>query len=152
MNMKNKRGLSPVIATMLLVGIVIVIAIIVFLWARGITEEAVTKFDGTNIKIVCDEVSFDASLSNNNLYLSNTGNVPIYKMKVKIYGEGGEFSTEFVQNGWPSSGLNQGGTTVAVISQSSTKILLTPILIGHSESGDVEYSCEERHGREILNV
>jgi len=47
--MTHKKGLSPVIATMLLIAIVVVIGLIIFLWFRGMTEEAITKFDGTNI-------------------------------------------------------------------------------------------------------
>ena len=39
----EKRGLSPVIATVLLVGIALVLASIVFLWAKNFIGEAVTK-------------------------------------------------------------------------------------------------------------
>ena len=49
----EKRGLSSIVATMLLILITIILASIVFLWMRGITEEAITKFDGTNIKLIC---------------------------------------------------------------------------------------------------
>ena len=47
----KKRGVSPVIATILLIGIVIVIALIVFLWLRGMQQEAITKFEGMNVEI-----------------------------------------------------------------------------------------------------
>ena len=146
--MKGKKGLSPVVATMLLVGIVIVIGLIVFMWARGITEEAVTKFDGTNIKLVCDEVSFLASYSSNQVSISNNGNVPIYRMKAKIFKDG-EFSTETIENNWPDAGLNQGGAISSMLT-AGNKILLIPVLVGHSERGNIEYTCEERHGLEII--
>ena len=149
--MVKKKGLSPVIATMLLVAIVIVIGLIVFLWFRGITEEAITKFDGTNIKLVCEEVSFDASYSNGAIFIANTGNVPIYKMKVKSIGVG-EHSTVPLEEGWPEVGLNQGGAFSGAIEGTGVeKFLLIPVLIGHSEKGDLEYSCEERNGYEIYN-
>ena len=42
---KRKKGLSPVIATVLLIGIVIALALIIFLWFRGTMKPAITKFD-----------------------------------------------------------------------------------------------------------
>jgi flagellin-like protein len=47
-NNKNKMGVSPVIATVLLVAMTVVIALIVFLWFRQIGKEVVTKF-GENV-------------------------------------------------------------------------------------------------------
>ena len=48
----DKSGLSPVIATVLLVGLVVVSGLIIFMWFRGLTQEAVVKFD-QNIQLVC---------------------------------------------------------------------------------------------------
>ncbi len=152
--MIKKRGLSPVVATVLLIAIVVVIGLIVFLWLRGITEEAVTKFDGTNIKLICDKVSFDAQYSGGQIYLSNTGNVPIYKFKAKIVGDG-SFETIVVGESdttWPSEGLNQGGVYSGSLSKAvgSKKVLLIPVLVGKTSSGVKKaYTCEERYAKEI---
>jgi flagellin-like protein len=146
----EKRGLSSIVATMLLILITIILASIVFLWMRGITEEAITKFDGTNIKLICEEVQFDASYGNGTLYIMNTGNIPIYKMKVQSFGEG-THNTETIVGSWPSTGLNQGGTfSDTIITSNINKIILIPVLIGHSKKGDVAYTCEERFGHELL--
>ena len=149
--MEGKKGLSPVIATMLLVAIVIVIGLIIFLWFRGINEEAITKFEGTNIKLVCEEVSFEASYSEGLLYIINIGNVPIYKIKVKIQGEG-SYSTETIEQGWPYLGLNQGGVYSGTLNNTAgaIKLFVIPVLVGKSDSGDSSYTCEERHGYEII--
>ncbi len=152
--MIKKRGLSPVIATVLLIAIVIIIASIVFLWFRGITEEAVTKFDGTNVKLICEKVSFDAQYSAGTIYLSNSGNVPIFKIKAKIVGDG-SFSTVVLgknDKNWPTEGLNQGGTYSGDLSEAigSNKIFLIPVLVGNTESGEKKsYTCEERYAKEI---
>ncbi len=79
----KKRGISPVIATVLLIAMVVVIGLIVFLWFRGMIEEEGTKF-GKNVKLVCDDVNFEASYSGGVLSILNIGNTPIYKMKIKI--------------------------------------------------------------------
>src|SRR3990167_3432954 len=94
--MWKKSGLSPVIATVLLVGLVVVSGVIMFAWFRGLTQEAVTKFD-QNIQMVCRDVKFDARYSNGELGLSNIGNIPIYGFSVKISGPG-EFVTENIKD------------------------------------------------------
>lgn len=151
MQIMNKRGLSPVIATMLLISIVIVIGLIIFLWLRGVNEEAITKFDGTNIKLICEEVGFEASYADGLIYIVNVGNVPIYQIKVKLVGEGSH-TTETIEQDWPALGLTQGaafsGTVTNILS--ANKILLIPVLIGKSEKGDLPYTCEERQGYEII--
>ena len=59
----NKKGVSPVIATVLLIGIVIALGLVVFFWFRSFTQEAVTKFGGENIQLVCNNVQFEGSYS-----------------------------------------------------------------------------------------
>lgn len=148
---KNKKAISPVVATILLISIVIVIGLIVFLWFRGITEEAITKFDGQNVKLVCEDVSFDASYSAGLVYISNTGNVPIFRMKAKIEGEG-SFATEFVGDDgtWPEEGLNQLGRYSGIIRTEGEKITLVPVLRGRTSEGEKTHTCDERHGFEII--
>jgi flagellin-like protein len=145
MNMRGKKALSPVIATVLLIAIVIVIGLIVFLWFRGMTEEAITKFEGKNVKLVCDEVNLEASYSGGYVYVANTGNVPIYKIKAKITSQGA-YSTEFLEIGWPETGLNQGGTYSGLISTTGEEMLLIPVLIGKTATGEKAYTCEESSG------
>ncbi|NCN52088.1 hypothetical protein GW931_03685 [archaeon] len=152
--MNKKRGMSPVVATVLLIAIVIVIGLIVFLWFKGITDEAITKFDGTNVKLVCEQVSFSAEYSNGNIGISNDGNVPIFKMKAKIIGAG-SYETVVVGEGdsnWQSTGLNQGDAYEGSLElNGATKILLIPVLIGQTESeGKKLYTCDEMYGKEIV--
>ncbi|MBL7059346.1 hypothetical protein ISS08_02750 [Candidatus Pacearchaeota archaeon] len=152
--MKNKKGVSPVIATVLLVAMVIVIALIVFLWFRGLTQEAITKFGDKNIKLVCDDVQFDFDYSGGILSVSNTGNVPIYEIYIEITTEGGNYVTQNIRdvsNGWPTTGLNQGGAfSDSVAASGAEKIAAIPVLVGDSEKGQQKYVCESRHGKEIL--
>jgi len=154
--MTNKKGVSPVIATVLLIAIVIVIAIIIFLWFRGLNEETITKFGGTNIELVCEDAAFDADYIGGNLYISNLGNVPIFSFQVKSSWQGGHQTneiTELAQEDWPEVGLNQGGTFFGAIQFETTpeKIVLIPILRGSSDAGEKNYECGElRYGHEII--
>ncbi len=144
----KKKGISPVIATVLLIAIVVIIALIVFLWFRSMTKEATTKFD-KNIELVCNDVSFDADYSGVTLNIVNTGNVPIFKIKARTYDESG-YTTEEL-DGWPSYGLNQGGAySGSLDAVNADKIVLIPVLMGSSKSGQKSFVCDEKaYGYEI---
>ena len=153
---KGEKGLSPVIATVLLVTMTIAIAVIVFLWIRGMTQEAITKFDNQNIQLICGQVSFEASYSGNTLYITNPGNVPIFDMNVKVIGEGSHQTLDLRDNSnWPKVGLNQGGvfsdSTFSELISNANQIILIPILIGDSKSGRKTYVCDEnQYGYQIM--
>ncbi len=147
----NKRGISPVIATVLLIAMVVVIGSIVFLWFRGMVQEEGTKF-GKNVKLVCDDVNFEASYSGVILSIVNTGTIPIYRMKLKILKEGSHETKDLAGN-WPGLGLNQGGTFSGDISsevEGANKIIVLPVLMGSSSEGKKSYICEEQYGYEII--
>lgn len=150
---KRKKGVSPTIATVLLIGMVVVISLIIFLWFKGLTKEAVVKFD-KNVELVCDEVKFQASYSEGSLAISNIGNVPVYEMKV-LFSNGESFDTKELGeiSEWPASGLNQGGTFSDDLSGTvgnSDSITLVPVLVGKSVSGEKSYTCDEnKYGLKI---
>ncbi|MFZ1971018.1 MAG: archaellin/type IV pilin N-terminal domain-containing protein [Candidatus Nanoarchaeia archaeon] len=148
----NKRGVSPVIATVLLIGIVIALGLIVFFWFKSFTQEAVTKFGGENVQLVCNDVKFDGSYSptDKSLAISNTGNVPIYNFNVQINGAAGAYTTQTISSlisTWPKIGINQGGVfsgniPANDIPSGATGIVLIPILMGSSNGGQQQsYTC-----------
>ena len=152
----NKMGVSPVIATVLLIAMVIVIGLIIFLWFRSLTKDAITKFGGTNIELVCEDVDFTSSYSAGILVIQNFGNVPIYGMKVKISGDGSHTTEDLnvLSNNWPTTGLKQGGvfSSVGLGSRfsSADSVLLIPVLLGTSKKGEQIHVCDERYGQEVL--
>ncbi len=145
----NKRGISPVIATVLLIAMVIIIGLVIFLWFRGVMVDYGEKF-GKNIELVCADVDFDASYSEGVLYISNLGNVPIFGMQIKILKEGSH-ETKDLSN---FNSLNQGGTFSGEISgdvSNANEIILIPILIGSSKKGEKTFMCNEKqYGYEII--
>lgn len=149
----RKKGLSPVIATVLLVGLVVVSGLIIFTWFRGLTQEAVTKFD-QNIQLVCNDVSFDARYygADETLAISNVGNVPIFGFKVKISDASGFETTDITEYAnWPEGGLNQGGAAAVNLGSVSGDIILVPVLVGTSQKGaQASFTCDERlYGQQI---
>lgn len=141
---KEKGGLSPVITTVLLIALVVVSVSIIFLWFRGMVEEGVTKF-GKNIELVCDDVAFDADYdSSGKLNIVNTGNVPIYKINLKM-SSGGNFETKELD-----AGILQGGVYSESVSIGDADTLTVfPILAGTSSSGQKTYICGGEYGKEL---
>ena len=152
----DKRGLSPVIATVLLVGLVVVSGLIIFMWFRGLTQEAVTKFD-QNIQLVCDDVQFDARYSTaGDLSIKNIGTVPIFGFKVITSSSGGHDTKDLsdLEAKWDDEGdgLIEGeATSVNIVSGLSGDITLVPVLVGTSQKGaQASFACDEKlYGREI---
>tara|TARA_Y100000310_G_C20663597_1_gene806198 strand:- start:1505 stop:1978 length:474 start_codon:yes stop_codon:yes gene_type:complete len=150
---KDKKAVSPVIATILLVGIVIIIGLIIFAWLSGLTEESVTKFD-KNAEVVCEDIKFSSSYSSSTkkLFISNDGDVPIYEMMIKRHQEKG-FETENIRDlseEWPEFGINQGqGFSDSIDFEGSVKLEIIPVIIGNSEGEQKTFTCNKRHAQEI---
>ncbi len=156
----KKKGISPVIATVLLIAMVVVIALIVFVWFRGMIGESATKM-GKNIKLVCDDVEFDASYSTSSSKLTviNRAAPPIFQLRIRLSG-GGAYGTEEItadthedpddEGLWEQMGLSQEGRFVGEFDVGSAeKITVFPVLIGESEDGRRTYVCEGQYGEEI---
>ena len=150
--LKNKKGVSPIIATVLLIAMVVVLGLIIFLWFRGFTQESVTKFD-TNVELVCGDVNFEASYikdsvdpNKGKLSVINTGNVPIYRVKVKSFGLGSYSTRELsLEDKWPVTGLNQGDAFSEDLTLDSTieEVTVIPVLMGNSKNGQTSFACNE---------
>jgi len=83
-NMRSgkKKGLSPVIASVLMIMLVLVLAAMIFLWARGFISEQIEKF-GKPIDDLCDSVDFQVERIGNKLEILNQGNVDIWHLDIK---------------------------------------------------------------------
>lgn len=148
---RGKKGLSPVVATVLLISIVIAIAVIVFLWFRSFIDDGGTKFDGENVELVCqNKVDFRAQYSSGRLSLSNTGNTPIIDFKMRISDSGGYKEKELreISEKWPDVGIGQGEAFQSedisgTVGTSTDSITLIPVLVANFDDGRRRYTCEE---------
>ena len=74
---RGKKGLSPIIATVLLIVITLIIAMIIFLWAKNFIGEKTKKFNEP-VENACERVSFDAeAFESGDIDIINRGNVPL---------------------------------------------------------------------------
>lgn len=72
----EKRGISPLIASVLVIGMVVVTASIVFFWGRGFTEEVIQKQGAISEKRLSCSTDIKINVLNNNgnqLSIENLG-------------------------------------------------------------------------------
>jgi flagellin-like protein len=140
----KKRGLSPVIASVLLIALVLVLAAIIFLWARGFISEQIEKF-GKPIEELCGDVSFDLELvdatGGYDLEVVNRGNVPIYNFDIKEIKGGNSDIQKF------KFSVNVGKSVRQAISlkADTEKIVVYPVIVGNVKGKKVNkpFTCSE---------
>lgn len=145
----NKKGVSPLIATVILIGIAIVIFGIIFFWLRGMITEQIQKF-GINIDTQCQKVAFSATRQGNNITVSNNGNIPVIGMNVKIKIDGKTLSKSIKK---PIDGVISPGEVDVIIIGDSTfnfagaqKRTIAPVIQGKGvKTGKISrYVCKEK--------
>lgn len=152
--MKTKKGVSPIVATILLIMLVVILAIIILLWARGFFKEIITKDIGTGskkIERICGEVELSTiEFDSGEFGFSNDGNVPVYDYRVLFSEDGKESLTDKASVIDPTKGKVDPGEVEKVdgiiIGSSYDSIKVIPILLGKIKTGEAEeYQCPERN-------
>ncbi len=151
--MKDKRGLSPIVATSILIVIVIILAIIILLWARGFVDEAVIKEIAGSEKRAedfCREIKMRGIVNDDDTFgFENSGTIPIFAYKVQTE-IGGNVDVVKVDN-------NNGGSVnpgfSVIVQYSSVRpyseyetVRIIPILLGKTEGSTQEFECPEING------
>ena len=134
--MNKKKGVSPVIATTLLIAIVIVLALIIFLWAKYFITERAQKL-GRDADQVCSEIQLDATFSSGELQLINIGNIPINSFEIKktIGGDVEKASNE--------TSLAIGETkTISVSGSGIESIDVIPLILGETKKERQIHKCK----------
>ncbi len=137
---RSKRGVSPVVASALLLMLTVVLAVIIFLWARGWMTEQIQKF-GRNIEEVCSEVDFDANLFDSTLEIVNRGNFNINKFEIKyFYSDGSKVESLPI-----SVDKGKAVSRDVYLDTNAEKIQLFPVLLGSWKKDKSNYyTCLEQ--------
>ncbi|MEM1535342.1 MAG: hypothetical protein QW199_02460 [Candidatus Pacearchaeota archaeon] len=147
---KAKKAIEPVVATVGLIGISLALFAIVFIWSRSFVAEQITKF-GSPIEQACTNVGFDVDVGQGtgiNFTVTNTGNVRIYKIRVKYIYEGRSEIKDYFINP-DESALEPGATGIIMESQSPQsiqKLEIIPLLLGEGvkSKNAYLYACEDK--------
>lgn len=140
----NKKGLSPVIATVLLISITLVLAVIIFIWAKSFIGERAQKFEEP-IENSCDNIKFNAEYIGGEIKIVNQGNVPLWGLEVREKGfgsltESGTFDEQTISSG------ETGRIDTGVL---SGEVVLVPIILGESGGEAKAYTCDDSYGLTI---
>ena len=150
----KKRGISPLIATVLIIGFTIVLAAAIFQWGgtlveklKGQSEEGLTKITcvsdvNIDIKQACDMINSVL------LTVDNKGNIPVKGLTVRLIGE--KTAVQKVEEGIDPFGAKKISATIPFDMRSNrpTKVEVFPrILVDgkeqtcESESRDIDLGC-----------
>lgn len=132
----KKKAVSPVIATVLLIAIVVVLSLIIFIWAKGVVKEVVMK-KGMNADQACDEIKLDIRYIGSELQITNKGNIPVSRFEFR--GKSGG-SVETIDLG--TIELQIGKSVTRDVEKSYEEITITPVILGEVETSRKIYVCK----------
>ena len=134
----NKKAISPVIATVLLIVVAIALFLLIFLWLSGFQKESISKY-GTPVETVCTNLRYEASYNAGILQVTNTGSTTIYK--VNVYVDGRLKTDKPIPQLTPAASGQVNNLGCA----SGKKIKVIPYLLGTTQKGENrEYACEQQ--------
>jgi uncharacterized ion transporter superfamily protein YfcC len=142
----KKKGLSPVIATVLLVFLVLIVIAIIILAARGFFQEQLEK-NGDSVENQCRNVKLRVDIASRlateiELEIRNDGEIGVYGIEVKEIKGGSEKPHFNLLNIGAGESMK---TLVNLEIRDLEKIVIYPVLLGGVVGGDEnkEFTCVE---------
>lgn len=154
MREKEKKGLSPVVSTVLLIVLALVLVVIVFAWARTWIGEKIEKDLGKGPEVIesfCKDVQFvaEANKGADTIDVNNIGNIPLYGVEVskRVSGSVKNIGGARFNDG---AGLPRGSGDSVQIDLNSVSIgdelIVTPVLLGETDEYKKTFVCAEEYG------
>ena len=143
----SKRGISPVIATVLLIALMIALFVIIFWWATNFIQEEIAKFDKP-IKSSCDAADISVSIrTSGELSVVNRGNIDLYGLDIQVDdGQGNKLTTGLRNKYLDKFPIRAGESTTFedFVVGDQEKITAYPVLLGvGNEDKHKAYTCLE---------
>ncbi len=141
---KKKKGVSPLIATVLLIVVAISLFTIIFLWIRGFQRESILKF-GTPIETTCMSLNYEIKFHpDKTLEIINNGNFQIFRADVYITDQEGSTKKLGVTDGDLLENILPASSARISVSDCE-KIKVIPVLLGTTQAGaEKEHACENQ--------
>jgi len=130
----RKKGISPLIATILLIGFIIIIAVVVWFWYSNILEEQAqkTQVSGTGEYTCAADVQITVSnmfctASDISFDIENKGTASLANFRVQIKGDAQQ-TLDLSQYIAPSGKINTGVQYDSTITGVPTEVTIIPVL------------------------
>lgn len=136
----NKRGVSPLIATVLLIAFAVALGAVVMNWGRQYVEDT-TKFakEKSNVDIKCgmdvglkfiqyaneNQICFNETTGEVNFTIENGPNVDITALQVRVYAQGG-INITLIESNFPKAYVARYGVSYPTTFGNVTKIEIVP--------------------------
>ncbi len=128
------RGLSPVIASVLMILLVLVLAALIFLWARGFISEQIEKF-GKPIGELCGSVDFEVQRIGSDLEVINRGDVDIRHLDIKMFRGGDSEVEKFNFQIDAGESVRKSAVLTMKNNELPDEIIIYPALVGNVKGG-----------------
>jgi flagellin-like protein len=144
MRRSDKRGLSPVIASVLMIMLVLVLAAMIFLWARGFISEQLEKF-GKPVEELCESVDFRVEKIGNELEILNRGNIDIWYLDVKMFKDGDSEISKFDFAVDAGKAVKKYVTLVMEDGSNPDETIVYPAILGNVKGGSSNkaFTCND---------
>jgi len=161
MEKRGKKGISPIVATVILISLVITLSILVWIFLSGFIKELVVKEEKSVDTICFDEVEISVQvkdLKKNEVIVSNDGNVPLVGVNIEVRAKREAKLKNPAKLRFYSCGLESGQVSTELCAfdtlqdfgltliNACDKVTVTPVLLGIGEkSGEhVRTPCETK--------
>ena len=145
----KKRGLSPVIATVFMILLVLVLAALIFLWTRGFLSEEIEKF-GEPIDNLCKRVDFEVQrvpgeIGTYALEVVNRGDINIFHLDIKMFKDGNSEISRFKFKIDAGQSIKKDISLKMKDGSTPDKIEISPALLGTVEGKDSNkvFTCKD---------
>lgn len=170
----DRRGVTPLVATILLIALAVILAAIIFFWARGFLSESAQKGERA-VEISCAGVEFEAevvqyasecqtpssTIQNPQYYsaidINNVGTIPIYGVQVLEYDDtAGNINIEpLADQPFLGGTVTVGKSSYACLNRvvaNQDAFRIVPKLLAEHEGKKIVYTCPEKDGITIAYV
>lgn len=150
----EKKGLSPVVATVLLIVLALVLVVIIFAWARTWIGEKIEKDLGAGPEVIesfCKDVEFiaEANKGTGTIDVNNIGNIPLYGVEISKRESSSVKSMGGVRFS-DGAGLPRGSGDSVEFDLSGVvsgdELIVTPVLLGETDEYKKTFVCAEEYG------
>lgn len=147
MKIKGKRGIAPIVATVLLISLTVILAGIIFIWAKNFFPEQIQKL-GEPAENYCNQVQFDAEYDapKGEISVINRGNVPLYGVSLskKSIASG---SVEKIDNYYDNIyvvGVGETNSYAVSGISAGDEVIVTPVILGEKSTGERKgFECSD---------
>lgn len=152
----NQKGISPLIATVLLIGFTVALAALVMTWGSGFIKKITTETsENTDLALKCANLDFEitnVNCGNGKVSVTNGARVPIKAIKFRLTTDSGvtvhDYKTAIGILEAPTITFNSLEPS-ASLSSSVKSIKAFPIIQG--VEGGEDFPCGEEAAQEYLN-